>query len=113
MLYRSFTARFTAQSLMLVSAALSAEPETIAELASALTRYIKPLDDHSPFASFHSSINGANHPQLDTEPWDAGIVVIDLAARIVASESIYSAPGPSGDVHYHDGTASTDIHVHY
>lgn len=44
-------------------AALSAEPETIAELTSALTRYIRRLDDRSPFATFntvthHSSLFG-------------------------------------------------------
>jgi hypothetical protein len=93
-------------------AALSAEPETIAELAWALTRYRRPLHDHGPFATFHSSVNSAS-PQLDAEPWDAGIVVIDLTARIVASESTYSMPEPSGEVHYHDGIASTDITVLY
>jgi len=94
-------------------AALSAEPETIAELRSALTRYIKPLDDCSPFATFHSSASTCPNPPLDTEPWDAGIVVIDLAARIVASESTYSMPQPSGEVDYHDGTKSTEVAVIY
>ncbi|MFN2517248.1 MAG: hypothetical protein ABR556_13645, partial [Pyrinomonadaceae bacterium] len=143
-------------------AALSAEPETIAELVQALARYIKPLDDHSPFATFHSTVHssvtrpsdgasqvemsrgqeGGLPPQrgcpagdpglapapvstgpgtgrviniapLDTEPWDAGIVVIDLAARIVAVESTYSMPQAEGEVHYHDGTSSTDITVLY
>src|SRR6266851_9598409 len=77
-------------------AALSAEPETIAELQAALARYIKPRDEVSPFASFCStkSSDGVaiNLPRLDLEPWDAGIVVIDLAARIVAVESTYSLP---------------------
>lgn len=98
-------------------AALSAEPETIAELSSALTRYIKPLDDRSPFATFHSSVHSSVSSSvstpLDTKPWDAGIVVIDLAARIVASESTYSMPHPSGEVRYHDGTISTDVAVMY
>jgi len=94
-------------------AALSAEPETIAELASALARYNKPLDDHSPFAAFHSSPGSYSEPSLDSEPWDAGIVVIDLAARIVSSESTYSMPQPSGEVRYHDGMKSTDIPVLY
>ena len=94
-------------------AALSAEPETITELTSALTRYIKPLDDRSPFATFHSSVSSFPQLPIDTTPWDAGIVVIDLAARIVASESTYSMPGPSGEVDYHDGTTSTDISVLY
>ncbi|MDQ6653350.1 MAG: hypothetical protein M3Y84_11460, partial [Acidobacteriota bacterium] len=194
-------------------AALSAEPETIAELTLALARYIKALDEVSPFASFCSTkvgepsegvsqvevsqgqeagsnaqatatqvgmsrgqegglapallkagtsgaqtatqvglsqgqeegghapallstssaapqaaatqlgmspVNAAcgngrviSLPDLDTEPWDAGLVVIDLAARIVSCESTYSMPQPSGEVHYHDGTSSTDIPVLY
>src|SRR5204862_701689 len=108
-------------------AALSAEPETIAELEAALARYIKPNSSNSKFASFHSiacpvtstspsavveRIN--NHSSaLDTQPWDAGIVAIDLAARIVASESSYSHCGPEGEVFYHDGHASTDVPVLY
>ena len=95
-------------------AALSAEPETIAELDAALARYIKPRDAGSEFASFHFRDHAAgSRPELDTEPWDAGIVVIDLAARIVASESSYSEPGPEGEVRYHDGRASTDVSVLY
>src|SRR6266478_408881 len=81
-------------------AALSAEPETIEELEAALARYIKPRDTnayfnwfssiHCPtnFFSVSSAESGPIHDfraALDTEPWDAGIVVIDLAARIVAS----------------------------
>ena len=95
-------------------AALSAEPETIAELEAALARYIKPRSASSHFASFHYRDRPANAcPELDTEPWDAGIVVIDLAARIVASESSYSQPGPEGEVFYHDGQASTDVPILY
>src|SRR5512132_364421 len=71
-------------------AALSAEPETIAELNAALARYIKPTGDAATqsgeFASFHSAA------EVDIRPWDAGVVIIDLAARIVAAESTYSQP---------------------
>ena len=95
-------------------AALSAEPETIAELDAALARYLRPRDGSSEFAAFHSRSYPANsRPELNTEPWDAGIVVIDLAARIVASESSYSQPAPDGEVHYHDGCQSTDVSVLY
>src|SRR5258705_9585545 len=95
-------------------AALSAEPETIAELSAALARYIKPRDECSQFASFHSRDCIAEAlPELDSEPWDAGMMVIDLAARIVASESSYSQPGPEGEVFYHDGHALTDVSVLY
>ncbi len=108
-------------------AALSAEPETIAELEAALARYIKPNNSNSKFASFRSIACPANltslsavvervnnhSSALDTQPYDAGIVVIDLAARIVASESSYSQPGPEGEVFFHDGHASTDVPVLY
>jgi hypothetical protein len=88
-----------------VIAALSAEPETIAELEVALDRYIKRLDDRRPFDSFDASEN--------FEPWDAGLVIVDLAARIVATESSYSAPQSQGEVQYHDGTQATDVSLLY
>jgi hypothetical protein len=104
-------------------AALSAEPETIEELDAALARYIKGHDGSGHFAWFCSRdcpTNSAGaeplrsyRSVLDTEPWDAGIVVIDLAARIVATESTYSQPGPEGEVFYHDGRALTDVPILY
>jgi hypothetical protein len=108
-------------------AALSAEPETIAELEAALARYIKPRDTNGYFTLFssthcptNSSVSSAEsepihdfRAALDTEPWDAGIVVIDLAARIVACDSTYSQPGPEGELFYHDGQALTDIPILY
>jgi len=111
-------------------AALSAEPETIAELEAALARYHKPHIADGYFSWFYStkcpaacltSLNSSpDKPNVqdvraavDAEPWDAGIVVIDLAARIVAIDSLYSQPGPEGEVFYHDGHALTDIPILY
>lgn len=88
-------------------AALSAEPQTIAELEAALTRYMKPVEGRGPFETFRQS------QAIDDQPWDAGVVVIDLAARLVAIESTYSQPGPTGQVDYHDGTTATDVSVLY
>jgi hypothetical protein len=88
-------------------AALSAEPETIKELEAALARYHKPNGDKSPFAWFRMA------DDIDSEPWDAGIVIIDLAGRIIASESTYSRPSPEGEVQYHDGVCATDVSVSY
>jgi hypothetical protein len=88
-------------------AALSAEPETVAELEAALSRYMKPSDHTTHFACFRSG------SKVDPEPWDAGLVIIDLAARIVAAESTYSQPQPEGEVFYHDGTKRTDISILY
>ena len=88
-------------------AALSAEPETIAELEAALGRYIKPQAEMSAFASFRRG------SEIDSEWCDAGLVIIDLSARIVAAESSYSQPQPEGEVCYHDGTKLTDVSVPY
>ncbi len=88
-------------------AALSAEPETIAEIEAALARYDKPIDQLGAFKSFRS------RTEIDTQPWDAGVIVIDLEMRIVAAESSYSQPQPEGEVFYHDGTESTDVPVLY
>ena len=94
-------------------AALSAEPETVDELIAALARFNKRLDDQSPFAMFRSAVSNSGDMPLDAEPWDAGLVIIDLAARIVAVESTYSSPQPTGEICYHDGTAATDIPIRY
>jgi hypothetical protein len=88
-------------------AALSAEPENFAELQAALARFIKPIDDWGPLAGLRAS------PDVRTEPWDAGVVIIDLAARVIAWESTYSQPEPEGSVHYHDGQAATDFSIWY
>src|SRR4030095_9183231 len=88
-----------------LGAALSAHPETIAELETALQRFIKPVDDRRPFASFQEGTND--------QPWDAGIVIIDMGARIVAVQSSYSSPQNRGEVLYHDGEKATDVSVLY
>lgn len=107
-------------------AALSAEPESISELEAALKRYVRPRplrhipksdvpkttqivvrDPPGVFASFHSV------SEIDEEPWDAGVLIIDLVTRIVASQSSYSQPQPKGEVLYHDGGQPTDLVVLY
>lgn len=107
-------------------AALSAEPESIAELEAALKRYVGTAPSRKNqmpdgpqaitnmvknppgvFASFHS------FPEIDDAPWDAGILIIDLAARIVAEESTYSQPQRRGEVLYHNGVHATEVWVLY
>lgn len=88
-------------------AALSAEPETIADLEAALRRYVKPVDQVGTFESFRPA------KDIDTEPWDAGIVIVDLEVRVVAAESSCFLPRPDGEVFYHDGGQSTDVSVLY
>ncbi len=96
-------------------AALSAEPENIEELEAALSRYIKPTDNDGCFIHFSSRMicDGNVRELIDDQSWDAGVVIIDLAARIVAIDSTYSQPGPDGQVTYHDGDAGTDVAILY
>lgn len=86
-------------------AALSADPATLAELEAAYARYAKPVPNRTFFAALG--------PGLEEEPYDAGIVVIDLMARLVAVESTYSSPGPIGEVSYQDGQAESETWLRY
>ncbi len=86
-------------------AALSADPVTLAELEAACARFARPTPRHLFFASLS--------PGLRAEPHDAGIVVIDLVARLVVVESTYSSPQPVGEVCYHDGEGGTDTWLRY
>ncbi|MDC0935618.1 hypothetical protein OAS39_04975 [Pirellulales bacterium] len=70
-------------------AALAAEPETIAELDVAMRRFTGETD-RSHFSHFR--------PGDSAEPWDAGVVVIDLAARLIAGKSSYSSISSAGSV---------------
>lgn len=88
-------------------AALSAEPKTIEELETALNRFQK--GDSIPAGS----LKRLEQRELDDRPYDAGILVIDLAARIVVCESTYSLPGRIGSVRYHNGEQSTEIILNY
>ena len=87
-----------------VVASLSAEPQTVIEVEAAVARFIRPTDQ-GPFVSFKPGVND--------EPWDAGVVLVDLAARVLASESLYSQPEKEGEVAYHDGTTATEVAVLY
>ena len=88
-------------------AALSADPATLEELESVLKRFEKC--DSIPASSLYRCERCA----IDEEPYDAGILVIDLAARIVACKSTYSLPGRDGTVAYHDGHSSTGFPIVY
>ena len=84
-------------------AALSADPVTLAELEVAVERFQ---------ADGRVWLHNLS-PGVRDEPYDAGLVVIDLAARLVVVDSIYSSPGKSGRVFYHDGTQETNIGIRY
>ncbi len=86
-------------------AALSADPVTIDELEAATERFAKPTESHDYFVNLRRG--------FDTEPYDAGLVVIDLVARLVVVDSTYCSPAREGSVNYHDGRSATDHVLRY
>ena len=71
-------------------AALTAEPETIPEYESALRRYVGSELGSTPLQFFKR--------HEDLEPYDAGIVAIDLPGRTVGYDTTYSIPCAAGRV---------------
>ncbi len=71
-------------------AALTAEPETVVEYESALRRYVGSDLGSSPLQFFKR--------HEDLEPYDAGIVAIDLPGRTVGFDTTYSIPCAAGRV---------------
>jgi hypothetical protein len=88
-----------------ILAGLSADPETIEELEDSMARFAKSADNEQHLAGFSSGIN--------EEPWDAGIVFVDLAARVFAGESSYSILIPEGEVQFHNGRELTEVWLPY
>ena len=86
-------------------AALSADPLTLTDLETACSRFEQPSPNHRPFSHLSAG--------LCDEPHDAGLVVIDLVARLVVVDSTYSSPGSSGVVDYHDGEGATNVALRY
>jgi hypothetical protein len=86
-------------------AALSADPLTLAELEGATARFARP----GPGARFFANLRTGLH----AEPHDAGLVVVDLIARLVVTDSTYSSPGQEGIVEYHDGRCCTKTRLRY
>jgi hypothetical protein len=86
-------------------AALSADPVTLEELEVAVGRFEKPRLNGRFFLNLRQSSRN--------EPYDAGLVVIDLVARLVVVDSTYSDPEREGVVEYHNGECSTQKALRY
>jgi hypothetical protein len=86
---RALHAHVHASRVDYLVAALSADPETIPELQAALARY-RPDEVPGFFGRWRAGV--------DVEPWDAGVCVIDLTARLLVVRSTYSSPGLRGGV---------------
>ena len=91
-----------------VVAALAADPTSIGELKQAVGRYLKQ-DDNAE--NFPSSLLETFEQGILLEPWDAGIVAIDLTAQLVASRNSYFTPRKEGVVDWHDGEEATEIEI--
>ena len=86
-------------------AALAADPVTMEELEVAAERFAKRDGGRRLFGNLsHGSCQ---------EPYDAGLVVIDLVARLVVVDSTYSAPRREGSVEYHNGRSCTHTALRY
>lgn len=88
-----------------IMAALSAEPETIDELSFAFLRFRPPGEEYSPFQHFSSYTN--------FEPYDAGIVAIDLASRTIGYESTYSYPQREGIIPLRIDDSGDDLPIRF
>jgi hypothetical protein len=86
-------------------AALSADPVTLDELQDSVVRYAKPV----PGSRFFANLK----PGLCAEPYDAGLVVIDLAAKLVVVNSTYSSLETAGGIEYHNGHCCTETVLPY
>src|SRR6202163_4821747 len=86
-------------------AALSADPVTLEELDVATARFAKPVTKGRYLTNLS--------PGRCDEPYDAGLVVIDLVARLIVVDSTYSSPGREGTVEYHDGRCCTRTGLRY
>ena len=73
-----------------IVASLTAEPETIGELETSTQRFIKHESDWSFFRIFRKYEN--------FEPYDAGLLVIDLSAKVIMADSTYSYYSTEGTV---------------
>ena len=95
---------FHGSTVSRVVAALSAEPETIEELAVALQRF---ENNGTRLLS-----RGLNHGFRD-DPWDAGIVMIDLPGLLLVNQSSYDEFQHSSSVSYHNGSSATRLQINY
>src|SRR5262245_32435312 len=76
--------------------ALSDDPETIEELQHAMRRFLSPADEPDPLTHWSANFND--------EPFDAGICIVDLAARLIVFQSTYCDIIRRGQVTFDDCT---------
>ena len=101
---REISCVWDCENVQRVIAALSADPMTIDELENGLQRFINA----GSLALAHDI-----QLRLDDEPWDSGLIVVDIPARLVIAQCSHFVPNRAGTVRYHDGTKATRIEIGY
>jgi hypothetical protein len=86
-------------------AALADDPDTIEELEIAAALYSATGGREKISDRFYSGVGKA--------PWDAGMLVVDMEARIIACEAEGYRPQRLGSVRFHDGESATELDLPY
>ncbi|HND52721.1 MAG TPA: hypothetical protein PLV92_10010, partial [Pirellulaceae bacterium] len=84
-------------------AALTAEPETIEELETAVGRFLRPLDADSPLQLLKAGDSD--------EPWDAGLVMIDLPSRVIVAATDDDSFVRAGAIEWLDDAARQRVKI--
>lgn len=84
-------------------AACSKNPQTLAELCTAAETYAQGAARWVQYFE-----RGRNFHR-----WDAGLVIIDLTARLIVVDSGYSNPQLVDQVYYHNGSCKTSTAIPY
>ena len=88
-----------------VVAAASVDPETIDELQLGMARFLRPGGEWGVLETWATG--------RCLEPWDAGIGIVDLTARLIVFQANYDALLRAGSVQYHDGNVATETWLNY
>ena len=89
----------------IIIAALADDPDTIEELEMAVALYYATGGREKIFEGFYSGVGET--------PWDAGIMVVDMEARISACEAEGYRPQRQGSVRFHDDESATELDLPY
>lgn len=96
---QAITGRLHGSVVQRVFAGLAADPATIDDLRRSFGRYAAIPENADPFAGFQ--------PLVSDRPYDAGVMIVEMPARLVVCESSYFVPAWDGRVEFHNGREAT------
>lgn len=100
---RAMTGRVERELARAAVAALTAEPETIEELETAIGRFRRSLDADSPLQLLKAGDSD--------EPWDAGLVMIDLPSRVIVAATDDDSFVRAGAIEWLDDSARQRVKI--